>query len=85
MERLPSSWSHHVVAELPPSQDKEEEDKDKEEEEEDEEKEEEEAIIALALQHTQRICYISAVTMQTRHVLPKVTNQTPTSPNLDFG
>ena len=47
MERLPSSWSHHVVTELPPSQDKEEEDKDKEEEEEDEEKEEE-AIVALA-------------------------------------
>jgi phosphatidylethanolamine-binding protein (PEBP) family uncharacterized protein len=53
VERLSSSWSHHVVAELPPSQDKEEEDKDKEEEEEDEEKEEE-AIVALALQHAQR-------------------------------
>jgi len=31
----------------------------------------------------QRICYISTVTMQTRHVLTKVTDQTPTSPNLD--
>jgi len=63
----------------------EDEDKDKDKEQEEDEEKEEEAIIALALQHTQRICYISAVTMQTRHVLPKVTNQTPTSPNLDFG
>jgi len=69
--------------EPPPSKDKEEEDKDKGQE--DDEEKEEEAIIALALQHTQRICFISAVTMHTRHVLPKVTNQTPTSPNLDFG
>jgi hypothetical protein len=30
-------------------------------------------------------CNISAVTMQTMHVLLKVTDQTPTSPNLDFG
>jgi hypothetical protein len=38
------------------------------------------------IQHAQWICYISAVTMQTRHVLPKVTDQTPTSPNLlNFG
>ena len=58
-----------------PSLDEEEEDKEKEEE----------AIIALTLQHAQRTCYISAVTMQTRHVLPNVTDQTPASPNLDFG
>ncbi len=64
--------------------DEEEEDKDKAEKEEDKEKEEE-AIIPLALQHAQRICFISAVTMQTRHVLPKVADQSPTSPNLDFG
>ena len=69
--------------EPPPSQDNEEE--DKEEEEEEVVEEEEEAIIALALQHIQRICYISTVTMQTRHVLSKVTYQTPTSPNLNFG
>jgi hypothetical protein len=70
------------VAPLPSSH-KEEEDKDKEEKEEDKEKEEE-AIRALTLQHAQRICYISTVTMQTRHVLPKVTDQTPTSPNLNI-
>jgi len=68
--------------EPPPLLDKEE---DKEKEQEEDKEKEEEAIIALALQHTQRICYISAVTTQTRHVLPKVTNQTPTSPNLNFG
>ncbi len=84
-------WSRHhcrgaitIVAEPPPSEDKEEEDKEEKEEEEDEEKEED-AIIALALQHTQRICYISTVTMQTRHVLSKVTYQTPNTPNLNFG
>ena len=37
------------------------------------------------LKEFQRICDISAVTMQKRHVLPKVANQTPTSPNLNFG
>ena len=74
--------------EPPLSYDKEEEDtdkdKDKDKDKEDKEKNEE-AIIVLTLQHAHRICYISAVTMQTRHVLPKVTGQTATSPNLNFG
>ena len=69
VELPPLSWSCRrncgavtIVVEPLPLYDKEEEDQDKEEKEEDKEKEKE-VIIALTLQHAQRICYISTVTM----------------------